>query len=72
MLVPLTNDGASFSGQIIGATTIFVWVFASSYLVWYILKETVGIRVSMEDELAGLDLSETGMEAYPEFVSAKT
>ena len=47
LLVPLTNDGASFSGQIIGALTIFVWVFVASYIVWSILKATMGIRVSL-------------------------
>jgi len=72
LLVPLTNDASTFSGQLIGAATIFVWVFAASYVVWLILKMTMGIRVSEEDEMAGLDLPETGMEAYPEFVSAKT
>ena len=50
LLVPLTNDGASFLGQIIGALTIFVWVFMASYIVWTILKATMGIRVSPEEE----------------------
>jgi Amt family ammonium transporter len=72
LLVPLTNDELSLLGQLIGAATIFVWVFAASYFVWLVLKMTMGIRVSEEDEMAGLDLPETGMEAYPEFVSAKT
>ena len=72
LLVPLTNDESSLLGQLIGAATIFVWVFAASYFVWLVLKMTMGIRVSEEDEMAGLDLPETGMEAYPEFVSAKT
>ena len=69
LLVPLTNDGASFSGQIIGALTIFVWVFAASYVVWTILKMTMGIRVSPEEEANGVDASETGMDAYPEFTA---
>lgn len=76
MLVPLTNPltedgGASFSGQLIGAVTIFAWVFLASLVVWTILKYTVGLRVSEEEELAGVDMSECGMEAYPEFASAK-
>ena len=70
LLVPLTNDGSSFSGQIIGALTIFIWVFAASFIVWFILKKTVGIRVSEEEEYDGVDLSECGMEAYPEFTNA--
>ena len=67
MLVPLTNDGSSFSGQLIGAATIFVWVFATSFVVWYILKMVMGIRVSEEEEYEGVDISDCGMEAYPEF-----
>ena len=69
LLVPLTNDGASFSGQIIGALTIFVWVFMASYIVWTILKATMGIRVSPEEEETGVDVGETGMDAYPEFTA---
>ncbi len=69
MLVPITNDASSFSGQLIGAATIFAWVFGSSTAVWYILKATMGIRVSEEEEFTGVDIAECGMEAYPEFVS---
>ncbi|NWO04968.1 MAG: ammonium transporter [Alteromonadaceae bacterium] len=71
LLVPITNPGATFSGQIIGALTIFVWVFVASLIAWGILKAVMGIRVSEEDEYEGVDLSECGMEAYPEFVSSK-
>jgi Amt family ammonium transporter len=70
LLVPVTNDGSSFSGQIIGAITIFVWVFAVSFLAWFVLKQVMGIRVSEEEEYDGVDLSECGMEAYPEFTKA--
>ena len=69
LVVPITNDGASFGGQIVGALTIFVWVFVTSLIVWGILKATVGIRVSEEEEVEGVDLGECGMEAYPEFTS---
>lgn len=68
LLVPLTNDGATFVGQIIGAITIFAWVFVASLVVWSVLKVVIGIRVSEEDEYDGVDISECGMEAYPEFV----
>ncbi|MCK2150453.1 MULTISPECIES: ammonium transporter [Marinobacter] len=71
LLVPVTNSGASFGGQIVGAITIFAWVFVASLVVWGILKAVIGLRVSEEDEYEGVDLSECGMEAYPEFVSAK-
>ena len=69
MLVPITNPDAAFLGQIIGALTIFGWVFATSYVVWTILKMTMGIRVSPEEEANGVDASETGMDAYPEFTA---
>ncbi|RUM55955.1 MAG: ammonium transporter [Marinomonas sp.] len=67
LAVPLTNDGASFGGQIAGALTIFVWVFAASLVVWLAIKAIMGVRVSEEEEYEGVDISECGMEAYPEF-----
>jgi Amt family ammonium transporter len=70
LAVPLTNDGASFIGQIVGALTIFIWVFAASFVVWLLLKKTMGIRVTEEEEYDGVDLAECGMEAYPEFTKA--
>ncbi|HAC30272.1 MAG TPA: ammonium transporter, partial [Marinobacter hydrocarbonoclasticus] len=66
LLVPVTNGDVSFSGQIIGALTIFIWVFVASLVVWGILKAVMGIRVTEEEEYEGVDLSECGMEAYPE------
>ncbi|WKD49726.1 ammonium transporter [Microbulbifer spongiae] len=69
MLVPLTNKDATMSGQIIGAVTIFLWVFSASLMVWYLLKWVTGIRVSEDEEQEGVDLAECGMEAYPEFMS---
>ncbi|SFM01904.1 ammonium transporter [Marinobacter zhejiangensis] len=71
LLVPVTNGDSSFSGQIIGAITIFIWVFVASLVTWGIIKAVIGLRVSEEDEYEGVDLSECGMEAYPEFVSSK-
>ena len=67
MLVPVTNSAATFTGQLIGAATIFVWVFGASFIVWFIIKQVFGLRVSKEDEYAGVDISECGIEAYPEF-----
>jgi ammonium transporter, Amt family len=67
MLVPVTNGDVSFSGQLIGAATIFVWVFVTSFIVWFILKMIMGIRVSEEEEYEGVDIGECGLEAYPEF-----
>lgn len=71
LAVPLTNDGASFTGQIVGGLTIFVWVFAASFITWYVIKMIMGIRVSEEEEFEGTDLSECGMEAYPEFTGSR-
>ena len=71
LLVPVTNDGASFSGQIIGALTIFGWVFVTSAVAFFLIKMVIGLRVSEEEEYEGVDVSECGMEAYPEFSAAK-
>ncbi len=71
LLVPVTNDGASFSGQIIGALTIFGWVFVTSAIAFFVIKMVMGLRVSEEEEYEGADLSECGMEAYPEFAAMK-
>ena len=71
LAVPLTNDGATFSGQLIGAATIFGWVFVTSFIVWYVIKLIIGLRVSEEEEQSGVDIAECGMDAYPEFVSSK-
>ncbi len=67
LIVPLTNSTSSFSGQLIGAITIFVWVFVTSFVVWFMLKKVIGIRVSAEEEYDGVDKTDCGMEAYPEF-----
>nr|CAA6811802.1 MAG: Ammonium transporter [uncultured Thiotrichaceae bacterium] len=67
MIVPLTNDGASFAAQALGAGVIFAWVFAASLVVWMVIKVIMGLRISEEEEYEGADVSECGMEAYPEF-----
>jgi len=69
MVVPFTNDGASYLGQFLGALTIFVWVFVASLATWAIIKAVMGIRVSAEEEYEGVDIAECGMEAYPEFTN---
>ncbi len=55
--------------QFVGTASICVFVFVSSFIVWSILKSTMGIRVTEEAEMDGLDMAELGMEAYPEFRS---
>ena len=69
MAVPITNSGTSFSGQLIGMTTIFIWVFVASLIAWSIIKMLIGIRVDDQEEYEGLDIGECGMEAYPEFTN---
>jgi len=71
LLVPVTNGDASYVGQIVGALTIFGWVFVTSAIVFFVIKMVIGLRVSEEEEYEGVDLAECGMEAYPEFISAK-
>lgn len=68
LVVPISNEGASFGSQLLGAVVIFVWVFVTSLAVWAILKATTGIRVTEEEELQGMDMHDCGVEAYPEFV----
>ena len=71
LVVPLSNDGANLVSQLIGAGVIFGWMFATSFVVWWILKVIIGIRISEEDEYRGCDISDCGVEAYPEFLSHK-
>jgi Amt family ammonium transporter len=71
MVVPFSNEGAEFGSQLFGAVVIFTWVFSASIAVWALLKATIGIRVTGDEELEGMDLHDCGVEAYPEFVSAK-
>ena len=68
--VVFNNADATIGGQLIGIGGIFAWVFIASLIVWLILKVTMGIRVSEEDEMSGVDIVETGIEAYPEFQQA--
>ncbi|TMN80595.1 MULTISPECIES: ammonium transporter [unclassified Pseudoalteromonas] len=71
MLVPLSNGDASIVNQLIGLVTILAFVFVASFIVWAILKYTMGIRVTEEEELNGMDQHDCGVEAYPEFVSVR-
>ncbi len=58
---------ASLITQLIGIIAYGVFTFVAALILWTLLKATVGIRVSEEDEINGLDMAELGMEAYPEF-----
>ena len=72
MVVPLSNESATFSAQLLGAAVIFGWVFGASLIVWGLLKATMGLRVSEEEEMMGVDVHECGIDAYPEFVTVKS
>ena len=67
MIVPLTNSDASYFGQFVGVISVAIFAFAASYITWTVLKYTIGLRVTVDDELAGMDVTEFGLEAYPEF-----
>ncbi|EAQ12958.1 MULTISPECIES: ammonium transporter [Maritimibacter] len=67
--VIFTNSDATFGGQIISIIIVGIFAFVVSAIIWFILKAIMGLRVSEEDEMMGLDKAELGMEAYPEFTS---
>jgi len=68
LAVVLSNGDATLGGQLLGIAGIFGWTFVASLIIWAILKATMGIRVSEEEEYEGVDIAECGMEAYPDFV----
>ncbi len=69
LAVLLSNEDATLGGQVAGIAAIFGFVFVASLVVWLVLKLSMGIRVSEEEEYEGVDLAECGLEAYPEFTS---
>ena len=64
LIVPVTNSDATFSAQLIGVLSINIFVFVVAYIIWAIMKNTMGIRLSKEAETKGTDVSETGVIAY--------
>ncbi len=71
LAVTLNNEGASIGVQVVGLLAIFIWVFSTSLLAWFVIKLLLGIRVDAEHEYEGVDISECGLEAYPEFAAAE-
>jgi Amt family ammonium transporter len=65
--VAITNTDASLSTQLVGIAIVGAFTFVISFIAWKIIDIIMGIRVSEEAEIIGLDKSELGMEAYPEF-----
>jgi len=72
LLAVTINSDVTVMAQLTGAAVIFAWTFVTSSIVWYILKLAMGIRVSEEQEYEGVDASECGIDAYPEFVRSKS
>jgi Amt family ammonium transporter len=64
LIVPATNPDASFSAQLIGVLAVNIFIFIVAYILWSIMKATVGLRLSKEAETKGTDVSETGVIAY--------
>ena len=64
LAVPITNSGTSFGAQLLGVVSINAFVFVVAFIVWSIMKATMGIRLSKEAEMKGTDVSETGVIAY--------
>ena len=64
LAVPITNNAVAFSSQLIGVISINVFVFIVSFIVWYFIKKTIGIRLSTKSEKQGTDISEVGVVAY--------
>lgn len=70
LAVCLSNPDATLGAQLLGLVTIFVFVFVASLITWLVVKTIMGIRVSEEEEMEGVDIGECGLEAYPEFTKA--
>ena len=64
LAVPITNPDTNFGAQFLGVVSINAFVFVVSFIVWAIMKNTIGIRLSKEAEMKGTDVSETGVIAY--------
>jgi len=71
LAVPFTNSDATITGQLIGAATIFGWVFVTSFIAFKAIGVVMPVRVSEEEEYEGSDIAECGLEAYPEFTTAR-
>ncbi|MGE4580124.1 MAG: ammonium transporter [Desulfuromonadales bacterium] len=67
LAVPISNSETSFLAQLIGVAAIGAFVVIASTIVWLLIKFTIGLRVSEEEEHQGCDQAELGLEAYPEF-----
>ena len=69
--VLISNPDASFMTQLIGTAVVFAWMFGATMVTLLIIKAVIGLRVSDEEEMEGMDVHECGMAAYPEFTNDK-
>ena len=72
MIVPLSNPDATFGVQAFGLAVIVAWTFVTSFLLWGFIRVVFGIRVGEQEEYEGVDISECGLEAYPEFTRSSS
>ena len=63
-------SGAQLVSQLKGIVSVGIFAFLFAYILFFVLKKTIGIRVSAEEETEGLDIGEHGNEAYPDFTAA--
>jgi len=64
LAVPITNNTVVFASQLIGIISINIFVFVVSFIIWFVMKQTIGIRLSARAEKQGTDISEVGVVAY--------
>jgi Amt family ammonium transporter len=65
----IVGNSGQLIAQAIDVVTVVVWAFGTGFILFSILKRTIGIRVSKEEEIEGLDICEHGYSAYPEFIT---
>ena len=63
----MDQAGGSLGAQVYGIISIFLWTFVTSFVIWKIIDSIYSLRVTAEEEEEGVDISECGLEAYPEF-----
>jgi len=69
LAVLISNKEATLMNQLGGIVLITLWVAITSFIVWFVIDKVIGLRVSEEEEFNGVDISECGLEAYPEFTN---
>jgi Amt family ammonium transporter len=68
----IVGNTGQMMAQLIDAATVAVWAFGTGYILFALIKHTIGLRVSKEEEMSGLDMGEHGYSAYPEFITQES